>query len=357
MGLETREILAAAGTKWNFHGYVPGLVGGHCIGVDPYYLTHKAQSIGFHPEMILAGRRINDGMAQWVALDLVKLMLRHKLEIGRARILVMGLTFKENCPDIRNSKVVDLVRELALAGRGGRRLRSAWPIPPRFAREYDIESVATIPEGRFGTPPNPRGRSGRPGADTRCRHRHGRRRPAARRPHAGRGVVGARPHRSHAAHGARRTSPARARPSRIQLVAGPAEQLPFPDATFDAPDIHLPPALRGRSGGDAAGAGPGGEARAAAWPAWSSTCRPGRFWRCLVVALHPLRPPGGGRPGGPGSWFEVGRFLGPNISEHYRRYPLPSTVEAWRDAGLVDVGVRADEPRRRAGHVGAQRSG
>jgi UDP-N-acetyl-D-galactosamine dehydrogenase len=113
MGLETREILAAARTKWNFHGYVPGLVGGHCIGVDPYYLTHKAQSIGFHPEMILAGRRINDSMAQWVAFDLVKLMLRHRLEIGRARILVMGLTFKENCPDIRNTKVVDLVRELA----------------------------------------------------------------------------------------------------------------------------------------------------------------------------------------------------------------------------------------------------
>jgi UDP-N-acetyl-D-galactosamine dehydrogenase len=92
---------------------VPGLVGGHCIGVDPYYLTHKAQSIGFHPEMILAGRRINDSMAQWVAFDLVKLMLRHRLEISRARILLMELTFKENCPDIRNTKVVDLVRELA----------------------------------------------------------------------------------------------------------------------------------------------------------------------------------------------------------------------------------------------------
>ena len=122
MGLETREILAAAATKWNFHGYVPGLVGGHCIGVDPYYLTHKAQSIGFHPEMILAGRRINDGMAQWVALDVIKQMLRRKLEIGSARILVMGLTFKENCPDIRNTKVVDLVRELAAARGKGRRL-------------------------------------------------------------------------------------------------------------------------------------------------------------------------------------------------------------------------------------------
>ena len=148
MGLETREILAAAGTKWNFHGYVPGLVGGHCIGVDPYYLTHKAQSIGFHPEMILAGRRINDGMAQWVALDVVKLMLRHKLEIGKARILVMGLTFKENCPDIRNSKVVDLVRELrSLAGEVV--VYDPLADPVEIRREYDIESVDAMPEGRF----------------------------------------------------------------------------------------------------------------------------------------------------------------------------------------------------------------
>jgi UDP-N-acetyl-D-glucosamine/UDP-N-acetyl-D-galactosamine dehydrogenase len=113
MGLEPREVLAAAGTKWNFHAYSPGLVGGHCIGVDPYYLTHKAQSIGFHPEMILAGRRISDGMPAWVALDVVKAMLRAKLEISKARVLVMGLTFKENCPDIRNTKVVDLIRALS----------------------------------------------------------------------------------------------------------------------------------------------------------------------------------------------------------------------------------------------------
>jgi UDP-N-acetyl-D-galactosamine dehydrogenase len=148
MGLETREILAAAGTKWNFHGYVPGLVGGHCIGVDPYYLTHKAQSIGFHPEMILAGRRINDGMAQWVALDVIKLMLRHKLEIGQARILVMGLTFKENCPDIRNSKIVDLVKEL---GSLAREVIVYDPLanPAEVRKEYGIDSVATIPEGLF----------------------------------------------------------------------------------------------------------------------------------------------------------------------------------------------------------------
>ena len=148
MGLETREILAAAATKWNFHGYVPGLVGGHCIGVDPYYLTHKAQSIGFHPEMILAGRRINDGMAQWVALDVVKQMLRRKLEIGSARILVMGLTFKENCPDIRNTKVVDLVRELAaLAGKVAVYDPLADPVEVR--REYDIDCSTSIPQGPF----------------------------------------------------------------------------------------------------------------------------------------------------------------------------------------------------------------
>jgi UDP-N-acetyl-D-glucosamine/UDP-N-acetyl-D-galactosamine dehydrogenase len=148
MGLETREILAAARTKWNFHGYVPGLVGGHCIGVDPYYLTHKAQSIGFHPEMILAGRRINDGMAQWVALDLVKLMLRHKLEIGRARILVMGLTFKENCPDIRNTKVVDLVRELASLSR---EVVVYDPLADveEVRKIYGIASTADIPKGPF----------------------------------------------------------------------------------------------------------------------------------------------------------------------------------------------------------------
>jgi UDP-N-acetyl-D-glucosamine/UDP-N-acetyl-D-galactosamine dehydrogenase len=148
MGLETREILAAAGTKWNFHGYVPGLVGGHCIGVDPYYLTHKAQSIGFHPEMILAGRRINDGMAQWVALDVIKLMLRHKLEIGQARILVMGLTFKENCPDIRNSKIVDLVKEL---GSLAREVVVYDPLanPAEVRKEYGLDSVETIPEGLF----------------------------------------------------------------------------------------------------------------------------------------------------------------------------------------------------------------
>jgi UDP-N-acetyl-D-galactosamine dehydrogenase len=104
MGLEPREILEAAETKWNYHYYRPGLVGGHCVGVDPYYLTHKAQSLGFHPEMILAGRRINDGMVAYVAQDIIKHMLRKKLRVDSARILVMGITFKQNCPDARNTR-------------------------------------------------------------------------------------------------------------------------------------------------------------------------------------------------------------------------------------------------------------
>jgi UDP-N-acetyl-D-glucosamine/UDP-N-acetyl-D-galactosamine dehydrogenase len=112
LGLETREVLEAAGTKWNFQPFRPGLVGGHCIGVDPYYLTHKAEQIGFHPQMILAGRRINDGMAAFVANDVIKTMLKRKQSIDRARILVMGFTFKENVSDTRNTKVVDLVRTL-----------------------------------------------------------------------------------------------------------------------------------------------------------------------------------------------------------------------------------------------------
>jgi len=112
LDLDTSEVLAAAGTKWNFHPYKPGLVGGHCIGVDPYYLTHKAESIGFHPEMILAGRRINDAMSAFVAQDIIKMMVKRKLRIDDARVLVMGFTFKENCPDIRNTKIADLVREL-----------------------------------------------------------------------------------------------------------------------------------------------------------------------------------------------------------------------------------------------------
>jgi UDP-N-acetyl-D-galactosamine dehydrogenase len=112
LGIDTLEVLQAAGTKWNFLPFRPGLVGGHCIGVDPYYLTHKAQEVGYHPEVILAGRRINDGMARHVADETIKLMLRKNLPVLGSKILVLGLTFKENCPDVRNTKVVDIVKAL-----------------------------------------------------------------------------------------------------------------------------------------------------------------------------------------------------------------------------------------------------
>ncbi|MGI9218120.1 MAG: Vi polysaccharide biosynthesis UDP-N-acetylglucosamine C-6 dehydrogenase TviB [Hydrogenophaga sp.] len=113
MGIDTEAVLQAAGTKWNFLPFRPGLVGGHCIGVDPYYLTHKAQSIGYHPEIILAGRRLNDSMGAYVVTQLVKTMTQRRIHVQGARVLVMGLTFKENCPDLRNTRVVDIVRELS----------------------------------------------------------------------------------------------------------------------------------------------------------------------------------------------------------------------------------------------------
>jgi UDP-N-acetyl-D-galactosamine dehydrogenase len=112
MGIDTEEVLQAAGTKWNFLPFRPGLVGGHCIGVDPYYLTHKAEAIGYHPEVILAGRRINDGMGSYVVAQLIKQMLKRRIQVDGARILVMGMTFKENCPDLRNTRVIDIIEEL-----------------------------------------------------------------------------------------------------------------------------------------------------------------------------------------------------------------------------------------------------
>jgi UDP-N-acetyl-D-galactosamine dehydrogenase len=112
MEIDTEAVLQAAGTKWNFLPFRPGLVGGHCIGVDPYYLTHKAQSIGYHPEIILAGRRLNDGMGAYVVTQLVKGMIKKKIQVEGAKVLVLGLSFKENCPDIRNTKIIDIVHEL-----------------------------------------------------------------------------------------------------------------------------------------------------------------------------------------------------------------------------------------------------
>ncbi len=113
LGIDTESVLKAAGTKWNFLPFRPGLVGGHCIGVDPYYLTHKAQSIGYHPEIILAGRRLNDSMGEYVVSQLVKAMVKRRIHVDGARVLIMGLTFKENCPDLRNTRVIDIINELA----------------------------------------------------------------------------------------------------------------------------------------------------------------------------------------------------------------------------------------------------
>jgi UDP-N-acetyl-D-glucosamine/UDP-N-acetyl-D-galactosamine dehydrogenase len=146
MGLETREVLEAADTKWNFHYYRPGLVGGHCIGVDPYYLTHKAQTLNFHPEMILAGRRINDGMAAYIARDIIKMMLMKKLRVDAARILVLGITFKQNCPDVRNTKVADLVAELTAFGHN---VTIYDPLADAEAleREYNIKLTENLPKG------------------------------------------------------------------------------------------------------------------------------------------------------------------------------------------------------------------
>jgi UDP-N-acetyl-D-galactosamine dehydrogenase len=112
LGIDTSEVLEAAGTKWNFLKFKPGLVGGHCIGVDPYYLAQKAQEAGYHPEIILAGRRLNDGMGKHVATEVIKLMLKKEIRVSKSKILLLGFTFKENCPDIRNTKVIDIINEL-----------------------------------------------------------------------------------------------------------------------------------------------------------------------------------------------------------------------------------------------------
>jgi UDP-N-acetyl-D-glucosamine/UDP-N-acetyl-D-galactosamine dehydrogenase len=148
MGIESREVFEAAGTKWNFHFYRPGLVGGHCIGVDPYYLTHKAQEIGFHPEMILAGRRINDGMARFVAQDIIKTMLQKGLRVDGARILVLGFAFKQNCPDIRNTKVFDLCNELKAFGHHVT-VYDPLALIDEVKLEYGLDLSVDMPKGPF----------------------------------------------------------------------------------------------------------------------------------------------------------------------------------------------------------------
>jgi len=140
MGIDTEAVLKAAGTKWNFLPFRPGLVGGHCIGVDPYYLTHKAEALGYHPQVILAGRRINDGMGAYVAGQLVKAMLKRRIQIDGARVLVLGLTFKENCPDLRNTRVVDVVAELRDYGVVVD-AHDPWVDPVEAQKEYGLALV------------------------------------------------------------------------------------------------------------------------------------------------------------------------------------------------------------------------
>ena len=142
MGIDTEAVLNAAGTKWNFLPFRPGLVGGHCIGVDPYYLTHKAEAMGYHPQVILAGRRINDGMGAYVAGQLVKAMLKRRIQVDGARVLVLGLTFKENCPDLRNTRVVDVVRELQDYGIQVD-VHDPWTNADEARHEYGLDVVQT----------------------------------------------------------------------------------------------------------------------------------------------------------------------------------------------------------------------
>ncbi len=148
LGINTSEVLQAAGTKWNFLPFTPGLVGGHCIGVDPYYLTHKAQEVGYHPNMILAGRRLNDGMGRYIASRVIKLMLQKHIEVSRARILVMGLTFKENCPDLRNTKVVDILDEFYDYGIAVD-VYDPWVSSKEAQQEYDISLKTQLEESCY----------------------------------------------------------------------------------------------------------------------------------------------------------------------------------------------------------------
>ncbi|WP_194850505.1 nucleotide sugar dehydrogenase [Nonlabens antarcticus] len=148
MGIDTHDVLEAAGTKWNFLPFKPGLVGGHCIGVDPYYLAQKAQELGYHPEIILAGRRMNDSMGQYVASEVIKLMLNHDLKVKGANILVLGITFKENCPDVRNTKVVDVIKQLKEYGTTVD-IYDPWASPEEVMKEYNLITTREIPSKKY----------------------------------------------------------------------------------------------------------------------------------------------------------------------------------------------------------------
>jgi UDP-N-acetyl-D-galactosamine dehydrogenase len=148
LGIDTEEVLLAAGSKWNFLPFRPGLVGGHCIGVDPYYLTHKAQEIGFHPEMILAGRRTNDGMGAYVAQRVVKLMTQKRIPVMDANVLIMGLTFKENCPDLRNTRVVDIIQEFRNYNARVE-VYDPWVDSREAMHEYGVEPIPEPQPGHY----------------------------------------------------------------------------------------------------------------------------------------------------------------------------------------------------------------
>lgn len=146
MGINTNDVLEAAGTKWNFLKFKPGLVGGHCIGVDPYYLAQKAQEVGYHPEIILAGRRLNDSMGAYVASETIKLMIKKDIKVRNANVLVLGFTFKENCPDVRNTKVIDIINELKTYDVN-LTVVDPWAEPEEVVHEYNIATLKQIPAG------------------------------------------------------------------------------------------------------------------------------------------------------------------------------------------------------------------
>ncbi|MET0012455.1 MAG: Vi polysaccharide biosynthesis UDP-N-acetylglucosamine C-6 dehydrogenase TviB [Sedimenticola sp.] len=148
LGIDTLEVLEAAGTKWNFLPFRPGLVGGHCIGVDPYYLTHKAQEIGFHPAMVLAGRRTNDGMGAYITSQIVKEMIKRNIPVGGGRILILGLTFKENCPDLRNTRIVDIIEEFN-SYNADVDVYDPWVNPQEAEEEYGITPIVKPEPGTY----------------------------------------------------------------------------------------------------------------------------------------------------------------------------------------------------------------
>ncbi len=148
LGINTLEVLEAAGTKWNFLPFRPGLVGGHCIGVDPYYLTHKAQEVGYHPSMILAGRRTNDHMGHHIAASVIKLLLKKKIDTTACKILILGLTFKEDCPDLRNTRVIDIIHELQEFGVDVD-VHDPWADSAEAVREYNIDLVQTLESNTY----------------------------------------------------------------------------------------------------------------------------------------------------------------------------------------------------------------